>query len=50
MVYEFRMKGNRPLPDINPNNPKYKLMIAAWQRLPLPVANLLGPWISRDVG
>ena len=24
--------------------------IAAWQRLPLPVANLLGPWISRDVG
>ncbi len=49
-IHEFRMKGNLPLPDINPNNPKYKLMIAAWQRLPLPVANLLGPWISRDVG
>ena len=50
MVYEFRMKGDKPLPDINPNNPKYKVMIAAWQRLPLPIANLLGPWISRDVG
>ena len=50
MVYEFRMKGGRPLPDINPNNPKYRLMIAAWQRLPLPVANLIGPLISRDVG
>jgi hypothetical protein len=31
-------------------NPKYRLMIAAWQRLPLPVANALGPILVRGVG
>lgn len=50
LVVEFRMKGDKPLPDVNPNNPKYRLMISVWQKLPLPIANTIGPWISRDVG
>jgi FemAB-related protein (PEP-CTERM system-associated) len=50
VVLEFRMKGDRPVPDVNPNNPKYRLFIAAWKRLPLPVANVLGPFIGRQVG
>ncbi|OJU19235.1 MAG: FemAB [Sphingomonas sp. 66-10] len=36
--------------EINPLNPKYALMVRTWQRLPLPLANLLGPWISRGLG
>lgn len=36
--------------EVNPLNPKYALMVRAWQRLPLPLANLLGPWISRGLG
>jgi FemAB-related protein (PEP-CTERM system-associated) len=36
--------------EINPLNPKYALMVRTWQRLPLPVANLVGPWISRGLG
>jgi FemAB-related protein (PEP-CTERM system-associated) len=36
--------------EVNPLNPKYALMVRAWQRLPLPVANLVGPWISRGLG
>ncbi len=35
---------------VNPLNPKYALMVRTWQRLPLPVANLLGPWIARGLG
>ena len=35
---------------INPLSPKYRLQIALWQKLPLPVANLLGPHISRGLG
>jgi len=35
---------------INPLNPKYRLQIALWQRLPLPVANRLGPMIARGLG
>lgn len=36
--------------DINPNSPKYQRRIDLWKRLPLPVANLLGPVISRGLG
>ena len=35
---------------VNPLNPKYALMVRAWRRLPLPLANLLGPPIARGLG
>lgn len=38
--------GGRP-PELNPHNPKYRLAISAWQRLPLGVANRLGPHIVK---
>ncbi len=30
-------------PNLNPTNPKYKLMIETWKRLPLAVTKLIGP-------
>ncbi len=36
--------------EINPLNPKYALMVRTWRRLPLPLANLIGPCISRGLG
>jgi FemAB-related protein (PEP-CTERM system-associated) len=48
--YEYRLLRAKALPEINPLNPKFKLFIAAWKRLPLPVANLVGPWIASDLG
>ena len=36
--------------EINPLSPKYRLKVAAWQRLPLWVANRLGPRIARGLG
>jgi FemAB-related protein (PEP-CTERM system-associated) len=41
--------GARPR-EINPMNPKYRFQIAAWKKLPLPIANRLGPIISRGLG
>jgi serine/alanine adding enzyme len=37
------------LPDQSPKNPKFGLAIRAWQRLPLAVANALGPHIVRAI-
>ena len=34
----------------NPNNPKYKFFIEAWRRMPISVANRLGPYIVRNLG
>ena len=35
---------------VNPLNPKYALIVRTWQRLPMPIATALGPWISRGLG
>ena len=48
--HRFHLAPGAAIPDVNPLNPKYRLFIAAWKRLPLPVANLLGPPIVRGLG
>jgi len=48
--YRYHLAPGATIPDHNPLNPKYRLFIAAWKRLPLPVANLLGPPIVRGLG
>jgi hypothetical protein len=35
---------------LNPLNPKFRLMVAAWKRLPLPIATRLGPLIVKGIG
>jgi FemAB-related protein (PEP-CTERM system-associated) len=48
--YRYHLMPGAEIPDHNPLNPKYRLFIAAWKRLPLPVANVLGPHIVRGIG
>lgn len=48
--YEYELVKAEAIPDVNPLNPKYQLMIAAWKRLPLPVSKLVGPFLARSLG
>ena len=50
LYYEYELIRDSEMPDINPLNPKYRLFIESWKRLPLPVAGLIGPWLSRNLG
>jgi len=50
LEYEYRLKSGDALPEKNPNNPKFALLIEAWKRLPLPVANALGPLLVKGLG
>jgi FemAB-related protein (PEP-CTERM system-associated) len=50
LFYEFHLVKAEALPDINPLNPKYQLFIAAWKKLPLAMSQLVGPWLSKDLG
>ncbi|WP_129794295.1 FemAB family XrtA/PEP-CTERM system-associated protein [Sphingosinicella sp. CPCC 101087] len=36
--------------DINPLSPKHRMVTSLWQRLPLGVANRLGPFIAKGLG
>ena len=42
-------RGGAPR-EINPLNPRYRLKVEAWKKLPLWAANLFGPLISRGLG
>jgi hypothetical protein len=50
LSYAVRTADGAEPRDINPNSPKYRAQIALWQKLPLPVANALGPWIAKGLG
>lgn len=38
-----------PLPHLRPDNPRYSLAIKLWQKLPLSVANMMGPRLVRSI-
>jgi FemAB-related protein (PEP-CTERM system-associated) len=48
--YEYCLYKRDAIPQNNPNNPKYKFFIEAWRRMPISVANRLGPYIVRNLG
>ncbi len=48
--YEYQLVKAKEIPDHNPLNPKYQLFIKAWRKLPLSVANLVGPHIVKNLG
>ncbi len=49
LYWQYLLREGGALPEINPKNPRYKLAIQAWQRLPLMLTNLLGPHIVRCI-
>ena len=50
LSYEYRLYKRDSIPQNNPMNPKYRAFIALWKRLPIGVANRLGPHIVRNLG
>ncbi len=50
LCYQYDLIGTDKIPDVNPLNPKYKIFIKLWQRLPLSVANTFGPFLAKNLG
>lgn len=48
--YEYRLYKRDSIPQNNPANAKYRLLIATWRRMPIGLANWLGPFIVRNLG
>jgi serine/alanine adding enzyme len=49
LYWHYWLSGGGELPELNPNNPKFRLAIQVWRKLPLAVANRLGPPIVRNL-
>jgi len=50
LEYQHRLREGAAPPNLNPGNRKFELMVAVWKKLPLPVANILGPLLARHLG
>ncbi|UCG61166.1 MAG: FemAB family PEP-CTERM system-associated protein [Candidatus Zixiibacteriota bacterium] len=46
--WQYYLNSVNEIPSINPNNPKYRLFIGTWRKLPLRIANLLGPRVIKN--
>lgn len=44
--YLYKLLKTEDMPNVNPQNPKFALMSQVWTRLPMPVANRLGPMLA----
>jgi len=50
LYYEYYLVNAKQIPDVSPMNPKYRLFINAWKRLPLSVTQTIGPLLARNLG
>jgi FemAB-related protein (PEP-CTERM system-associated) len=50
LAYAKRTANGHAAREINPLDPRYSLQVRLWSKLPLPIANRLGPMISRGLG
>jgi FemAB-related protein (PEP-CTERM system-associated) len=48
--YEYCLYKRDAIPQNNPSNAKYRLLIETWRRMPIGLANWLGPFIVRTLG
>lgn len=49
LEYEYWLAGGASLPDNNSASPKYRLFVEGWKKLPLGLANLAGPFLTRHL-
>ena len=50
LSYEYCLYRRASVPQNNPANARYRLLINTWRRMPIGLANWLGPLIVRNVG
>lgn len=48
--YQFHLVKAQALPNLSPNNPKYQIFIKMWQKLPVFVSRMIGPYLSKYLG
>lgn len=49
LYWTYILRTSRDIPSLNPDNPKYRLAIDAWRKLPVSLTQLIGPHIARSI-
>lgn len=49
LFWQYQFNGSNRMPELNTKNPKYKMAIKIWKKLPLAVTIYLGPGIVKNI-
>lgn len=49
LFWYYVLPNSEGLPELNPNNPKYSLLIKTWKKLPSVITNCISPFIIRNI-
>lgn len=49
LYWHYWLREGEALPALNPNNPKYKLAINTWKKLPISLTKIIGPNIVKNL-
>jgi len=50
LEYEYRVADGAVVSDLNASSGKFETLVKVWKKLPLPLANFIGPYFSRHLG
>jgi FemAB-related protein (PEP-CTERM system-associated) len=49
LYWTYILRTRTDIPTLNPDNPKFRLAIKTWQKLPLPITQFIGPFVARSI-
>ena len=49
LYWQYILRPSQSIPALNVDNPKYKLAIETWRRLPVGLTTMIGPSIARSI-
>jgi lipid II:glycine glycyltransferase (peptidoglycan interpeptide bridge formation enzyme) len=49
LYWQYIVRNGRPMPQLNVSNPKYKLAMSVWRRLPRSVTRVIGPLVAKGI-
>lgn len=47
--WHYWLRPGTKMPVLTPDNPKFRLAVRLWQRMPVPLANLIGPGVVKNL-
>lgn len=47
--WHYWLAAGEEMPQLNPNNPKYKMVIGAWKKIPVWLSKIIGPFIVKNL-
>ncbi len=49
LYWHYWLKNGKSMPELNPKNPKYRLAIGLWKKLPVGLTKMIGPAIVKNL-